>query len=508
GETTEYAVRFLDLGELAARPPDLEAEATGQDDPLEVETVVPDAPPEGPQPSDAVPAEETEATEPAADTSAPKGTCVSPFGALDAPEGERSTVRYGEEPAYYCGDALNVIVTQDRLELDPEAAAFRFIWVAASQRGTVIKIDTDTGEILGEYWTAPIYDPERPSMNPSRTVIDRNGNAWVGNRDDNFDRMGSVVQIGLLENGQCEDRNGDGEITTSTGLGDVLGWSNENDADRAGGVSTVEDECILKYVRVNATGVRFLSVDGDNGVWVTGTGEWDLDRIDAATGEITKTVPDVRCAGYGGVIDRQGILWSARGMLRWDLSVPYDRENITCGMNGAYGVGLGPNDEIWVSDFDHSVCLLDRETGEAVRCHSAGEDVGASRGVAVTDDGHVWVVHSSGGAATRFAPDGEIVTRIGVGSTPTGVAVDARGKVWVTNRSSNNVVRIDPTTNEVDLNVGLGGRGDPDELPYYAAASPYTYSDMTGQLVFGPPESGTWQIVIPGPSFRTAWHEV
>ncbi|MDX1748497.1 MAG: hypothetical protein R3324_21400, partial [Halobacteriales archaeon] len=46
GESTEYAVRFLDLGELAARPPDLEAETTGQEDPLEVETVVPDDPPE------------------------------------------------------------------------------------------------------------------------------------------------------------------------------------------------------------------------------------------------------------------------------------------------------------------------------------------------------------------------------------------------------------------------------------------------------------------------------
>ena len=510
GETTEYAVRFLDLGELAARPPDLEAEASGQDEPIEVETVVPDAPLEGPQP--ARPAEEpppdAPAAEPAADAAPPEGTCVSPMDAIDGTVGERASVAYGAEPAYLCGETLNVIVEGDRLQLDPEAAAFRFIWVAASQRGTVIKIDTDTGEILGEYWTAPVYDPERPSMNPSRTVIDRNGNAWVGNRDDAFEDMGSVVQVGLLENGQCEDRNGDGEITTSTGLGDVLDWTNEGDADRAGGVSTAADECILQYVRVNATGVRFLSVDADNGVWVTGTGRRFLDRLDAKTGEITRTVPDMYCGGYGGVIDREGILWSARGMLRWDPDDPFDREHATCGMSGAYGVGLGPDDEVWVSDFRHSVCLLDRETGEAVRCHSAGEDVSSSRGVAVTDDRHVWVVHSSGGAATRFAPDGEIVARIAVGSTPTGVAVDARGKVWVMNRSSSNVVRIDPASNEVDLTVGLGGRGDPDELPFYDIASPYTYSDMTGQLVFGPPESGTWQIAVPGPSFRTTWHEV
>lgn len=31
---------------------------------------------------------------------------------------------------------------------------------------------------------------------------------------------------------------------------------------------------------------------------------------------------------------------------------------------------------------------------------------------------------------------------------------------------------------------------------------------MTGQRVFGPPGSGTWTLLVRGPTFRTHWEEV
>ena len=43
----------------------------------------------------------------------------------------------------------------DQLQLNPEGSTFPFIWIAASSRGTIVKIDVDTGEILGEYSTNP-----------------------------------------------------------------------------------------------------------------------------------------------------------------------------------------------------------------------------------------------------------------------------------------------------------------------------------------------------------------
>ena len=50
----------------------------------------------------------------------------------------------------------------DQLQLDSEATPFEFIWVAASGRGTIVKIDTVTGAILGEYWSAPAEPAQEP----------------------------------------------------------------------------------------------------------------------------------------------------------------------------------------------------------------------------------------------------------------------------------------------------------------------------------------------------------
>ena len=42
------------------------------------------------------------------------------------------------------------------------------------------------------------------------------GNVWAGNRDEASGERGSVVHIGLEENGQCVDRDGDNMIHAST----------------------------------------------------------------------------------------------------------------------------------------------------------------------------------------------------------------------------------------------------------------------------------------------------
>ena len=70
---------------------------------------------------------------------------------------------------------LNHTVVSDQLQLDSMATPFEFIWVAASGRGTIIKIDTVTGSILGEYWSAP----DGRGRDPSRTTVDGNGNVWA-----------------------------------------------------------------------------------------------------------------------------------------------------------------------------------------------------------------------------------------------------------------------------------------------------------------------------------------
>ena len=104
------------------------------------------------------------------------------------------------------GTGINVTYDNDQVQLDDTTSAFNFIWVAASGRGTIVKIDTQTGAVLGEYHSAPLGR----GTDPSRTTVDANGNVWAGNRAEGSDTgqgpKGSVVHIGLLENGQCVDR--------------------------------------------------------------------------------------------------------------------------------------------------------------------------------------------------------------------------------------------------------------------------------------------------------------
>jgi streptogramin lyase len=508
GVEAEYALRLIDLGALDARPADLEARSEGDETAVSVATV------ETPSvDARARAAEEGRAVEP--DRPAPEPVpavirCEPPAPSAD--EGP-FTIAYDSADALACGDLLNLAVDADQVALDTEGSAFGFIWVAASSRGTVIKIDTDTGEVKGEYWTAPVFDPDSPSLSPSRTVIDRNGNAWVGNRTDIDDEYGSVVRIGLLENGQCEDRNGNGVIDTSTGLGDVRPWTNAGDADRLGGVSTAEDECITVFQTVNSRGVRHVSLDASGGIWVSGTVDTHFDLLDPDTGEIQRSHPGIGCGGYGGVVAQDGILWGARALLRWDPTLPLDHEHATCygRASATYAVSVGHDGSVWMTDYGRGVCRYDPATGDQETCFTATEIRRTnSRGVVVTDDGDVWVAYTWGDHVVRFAPDGTENADIHVGRGPTGLAVDNRGNVWVTNQTDSTARRIDAMTNEIDMTVDLNGAytGDPDELPHYDEARPYTYSDMTGQLVFGPPDTGTFTLRVRGPAFANRWHAV
>jgi DNA-binding beta-propeller fold protein YncE len=297
---------------------------------------------------------------------------------------------------------------------------------------------------------------------PSRTTVDNNGSAWITNRAEwgfvsadaiaagvpPVDRyMGSVTHFGLAENGQCVDRNGNGVIDTSTGLGDVKAWPNTGGADTLGGVSTAEDECILQYVRVNSYGARHVAVDAANDVWVSGIYGRFFDLIDSATGAIIRQEGPVGYGGYGGLIDGNGVIWSTGSghLLRWDTALSLSGPNgDPVGPNigppvggtwagqstgGEYGLCINPlNGEVWNTGY----C-----TGQIKRYLPNGEFVGAynqgytcAQGCVVDSKGHVWVAHSisSGTTVGHLNENGVWLGNVPVGNGPTGVAVDGRQK--------------------------------------------------------------------------------
>ncbi|MBI5504547.1 MAG: hypothetical protein HY899_07080, partial [Deltaproteobacteria bacterium] len=403
----------------------------------------------------------------------------------------------------------------DQLQLSWPTAPFPFVNVAASDRGTIVRIDVNGGQILGEYRTAP----DSMGRNPSRTTVDQDGNVWVANRDEygfsGGQEKGSATRVGLLVGGTrtdaagtpdasgqyvkppfqyntCVDRDGDGLLETSSGLGNILLWTNAGSVDSDGGVSTAEDECIINYTRVTGTGTRTIAVDANNDAWVGGYGNAQHEKISGITGlPIPGTQFFLGCGGYGGLIDHNGVLWSAReysGLLRFDTTTLTGACLGTA--MGDYGLGIDPQTgEIWHSSYyQGKVCNI-TPAGTLIQCYAAP----TSRGVAVDGSGNVWVVNSDIPTVRHLRTDGTLVGDVALPGAifSTGVAVDTNGKVWVTNKNEN-VMRIDPSAGllggggfpigAVDMTVNLGPN-----------AGPYNYSDMTGFVAIGSTsQQGTW----------------
>ena len=471
------------------------------------------------------------------------------------------------------GLLVGVEVTNDRLYLQAAShPQFPHVNVACSGRGTVARINVDTGAVVGEYRTSP----DDIAGSPSRTTVDQYGYVWVANRDDSLNGNGSITRIGLVtggtayrknvdgtytldSNGQylkgpftfnnCLDRDGDGYIRTSRGLADILRWTNQRDGatavDSMGGVSTAEDEVIQQYVRVEATGTRTIAVDKFNDIWVGGNhlADGTHQKVNGLTAQvIPDTIFSPYCGGYGGLIDSQGILWSARSggsTLRFvpptsfpppDWSSTYD-----CLWPGdpdvdgsLYGIAVDPNPSakhIWQTAGQYLIKWNPDGTIFKIANNVAKYPHGYSFGQGLTIDanGQVWVAHRYEPTVGHVKTDGTYIGNVAVGTYPTGLSVDSNGKIWVANEYSDNAMRIDPNAGPfgsdgvtrvgaVDLTVDLGD-GSTHQPPYNVRAAPYNYSDMTGfnnQIVNpgGCPLKGYWVVVEDGGWANTLWESV
>jgi streptogramin lyase len=402
----------------------------------------------------------------------------------------------------------------DQLQLDSEATPFNFIWVAVSSEGTVVKIDTNTGAVLGEYRTTP---SSQGLGDPSRTTVDNDGSVWVANRIDVSNGFGTVVHIGLLENGQCEDRDGSGTIDTSTGLGNVLAWP---DASGTRSVATADDECIVHYTQVNSRGTRHVSVDANNDVWVGGLSLRNFDlvrggRYDVPTsGTIIRSEASVGFGGYGGLIDGNGVIWSAQSLLRWDTVNPLSGPNgvnWTGYFHDSYGLCIDSSGNVWNTALFGNQIRKFAPDGTLIGTFGHGEDT--AQGCVVDGNGHVWVAHSllpfPVGSTTvgHLLNDGTFIGNVTVGSGPTGVAVDANGKIWATNFFSGTVSRIDPTDGPTGAD-GVTPVGLVDFTTGNLGGNLYNYSDMTGSTLTAPPTTGTWTVVHDSGEFDAPWSNV
>ena len=437
--------------------------------------------------------------------------------------------------------------TPNQLQVNAAASTFPFIGVAASNRGTMVRINTDTGTIVGEYWTSPSVGGWH--RNPSRTTTDLFGNIWVSNRDESDSvsagawgggqppttrNRGSVAKIGLIVGGTrvnadktpnpaglylappftyntCRDRDGDGLIKTSSGLADIRPWPYVAGGDFLGGntalVQDADDECILVYQRTTGYNDRHVSVDAQNNVWVGGypytTSDQYFDKLNGDTGAIMPGFTfHQNCGGYGGFIDGNNVLWSAGlsdgHLLRYDIA---SNSQLCIGIGNSYGLGPDNNGYVWNGLWTSNAVAKFAPDGTMVSGFPKYSLGNGNRGVVVTPvDNNVWVANSYSNNVMRLDNSGNLIKYIGVGGQPTGVTVDSNGKVWVTDFDSSDVRRIDPNAGTdgkgaVDLVVNLGG-----------GANPYNYSDMTGVINIATTNPrGAWVVTYDSGANGTPW---
>jgi streptogramin lyase len=438
----------------------------------------------------------------------------------------------------------------DQLQLNTSGTSYAFINVAASGRGTIVRINADSGDILGEYKTAP----EGRGLNPSRTTVDGLGNVWTANRDEageiDDQPAGSAVKIGLIIGGTrvskdasgepiddpdgdylkppfeyntCSDRDEDGLIRTSRRLGNILSWPDVTDGvgGEDGIVEDAEDECILLYQRLaEAEKAHHVSVDADGNVWVGGYPNgpkifYKLAGNDASVLD-SFSAAEIGCGGFGGLVDGNGILWSAdpaEDQLMYYDPDPDVRAGGCISITESFGLGIDSNGFIWNSlRRPNQIAKVDpNPSGPSIvdgfpKNTAPGEKT--NRGVAVTAaDDHVWLAKGFGSEITRLDNDGDLLKVIVLDQQetivdPTGISVDANGKVWVANLGADNVMRIAPDLGDdelgaVDLTVELGADADPDN-----------FSDMAGAVAnFVTSPKGTWTVIhdgeFPGQSWGT-----
>ena len=331
------------------------------------------------------------------------------------------------------------------------------------------------------------------------------------------------------------NRDGDGLIKTSRGLGDIFNWDgSETGTNNLGGVSAADDECIINYTRVPAAGARTIAVDAHNDIWV-GAQNGNCAaynqihcKVNGITGQVVpNTAFQAINGGYGGLIDGNGVLWSANSLIRFYINKRFDMtknppvvidpsytgENVT----DNYGIGIDPNTGyIWFTDFGSGGGWVNPATLSVTNFYFAG--MSATRGIAVDNSSNVWVANSGGTTVSHMRTDGSLVGDIDVGCgnyTPMGVAVDSNGKIWVACQSGV-AIRIDPTKGPrmwndvlnpaghllgaVDLTVTLDTanqlKNDSGVDPTHMQSRPYNYSDMTGFVSLGATEpSGIWDVV-------------
>jgi streptogramin lyase len=383
--------------------------------------------------------------------------------------------------------AIGVNLANNQITLAASASTpYGFVWVANTTDGTISKIDINADVEVARYRTGP------GSGSPSRIAVDLNGDVWVGNQANN-----TLTKIGLFEAGDCVDRNNNGVIDTSAAPTDVRDWTGQ-----WGSVTSAQDECILMNVALSAadattpSDVSLVAVDAANNVFAGGTTSPAIFHVRGNDGTILGAVNTAQ-GHYGGVVDRDGFLWSTlstTSMLERIMPDFSGSALYSIGHNG-YGVTVDIDGRVWTTDNGPLFSVINPD-GTGLQVFTQNGNPCCAMGITTDNNGDVYIAGSlTSSSVGHYHNDGTYVETFAVGAGPTGVAVDTNGRIWATNATGNNVSRIDPVAEAV-VNTGVG-------------TNPSDYGDLSGNLVRNiTAPQGTWTVIQFCGTTCSAWSSV
>ena len=189
---------------------------------------------------------------------------------------------------------------------------------------------------------------------------------------------------------------------------------------------------------------------GAGAVWVTNAADDTVDRIDPETHTIRQTVRVGN--GPSAIAYGDGSIWVANGLSgtvsRIDPEVNRVVDTINVG-NDPAGIAYADG-SIWVANAgDHTIMKVDVDTDKPSKTLEIG---GTELAVG---DGTLWATDTAANQVVRIDPSTGDVQTIAVGNGPTGIAF-GNGSAWVANSLDGTLTRIDPETNSVVAVTAVG----------------------------------------------------
>lgn len=396
----------------------------------------------------------------------------------------------------------------DQLRLGFDTSGASFLWIPVSTKGTIARIDIESARVLGEYRSAPSASESLAREFPSRVTFDYEGNAWIANRS------GLVLKM-VPPNGSWRDKNGDGQLTTSTGLNEQLLWTIPQDSDPLTAVERAdyaEDELINLAIRTGISNVNFIGIDPEGHLWVGSTSGRNWRQFDGNTGEFLReeVAPVSGLGGYGGFIDPQGVLYSTgRVPLKWDTKESmsdYDVSWAETHRSDAWDIIQDYNGQFWESkDWNNDFYRYDAD-GDLIEIHT--HNLRWAQGLSVDFDNHLWAAHSHCSKwVSRWLPNGTYIGKVQVANHgPTDVTVDRRGYVWATG-TPGVVQRINPLAGPIGLD-GETPVGEVDIQTPNLGGNIWAFGEFAGISSRVDANSGEWTAVFDGEIPGAVWGPV